>query len=45
MQEILKELAGWLLLICKLPIIFIVLLISAANYLIDRSFNEKFGGL
>lgn len=45
MQEILKEVAGWLLFICKLPLIFIVLLISAVNYFIDRSFNEKFGGL
>jgi hypothetical protein len=45
MQEILKEVAGWLVFILKLPFIFIVLLISAVNYFIDRSFNEKFGGL
>jgi hypothetical protein len=44
MLEILKEVAGWLLFICKLPLIFIVLLISAVNYFIDRSFNEKFRG-
>jgi hypothetical protein len=40
MQERLKELAGWLLLICKLPVIFIVLLISAVNYFIDRKFDS-----
>jgi hypothetical protein len=44
MQEILKELAGWLLFVCKLPAIFIALLISAVKHYINRSFNEKFRG-